>query len=114
MNSYIQQINDHTHPEEIYYMIALFLGYNIRYETAFKYELNEYCTDELINLFNSWLNGYESENLRAVWELAFIELGPKKIQHIIDHIIEYIAGYSRIVDPLEEIKNEALQLFTSV
>lgn len=109
---FIGLISGHDKEVEISHTLAIFTTYNMSNEIAEKYDLTEYCIDELINLLIVWLKGNEYDTEDKAWNAILDTLNPDKIINIIDDINSYVKKYSEIITPIDEIKYQSLKLFT--
>jgi len=109
---FVQLISGHERESEINYMLALFTAYNLEWETAEEYGLEEHTTEDLIELFDNWLNGDEFGPNETFWNIALKDLGSDKIFSIIGHIKRFIAKYHDIMKPLDDLRHELLVMFT--
>jgi hypothetical protein len=107
----VQRISGDDHEQEMYLLIATFTAYNLSNELGVKL-FNELTTKEIAENLNNFLySDFEGEDI--AWKCAIETLG-EKIFDIIDKFDEYMEVYLQITQPIENLLDTMLAIFTKI
>lgn len=108
---FVQQISGSEHEVEILNLISIFTAYNLSNELYEKH-FAELTTKEIAeNLNRFFYSDFESEDI--AWECAIEALG-EKLFDIIDKFDEYMEVYIQITQPIENLLDTMLTIFTKI
>ena len=108
----ISRISGDEHEQEMYLLISTFTAYNLKNDLYLKY-FDELATDEIINELSSSFQGETWEKEDIAWECAIEVLG-EKLFDIIDKFDEYMEVYIQITQPIENLLDTMLTIFTKI
>ena len=107
----ISRISGDEHEEEMFLLIATFTAYNLGNELYLKY-FDGLTANEVITNLNCYFYGnYEQEDI--AWNCAIETLG-EKIFDITDEFDEYMKTYLQITQPLENLFDTMLTIYTKI
>ncbi|HBF39797.1 MAG TPA: hypothetical protein DDW50_21095 [Firmicutes bacterium] len=108
IDCFIQHVSGHEKEAEILYILAIYAAYLLTNENAEKYNLTEYTSDELVNLFEN-ADGFDEEE--RAWNSFIDSIGTSQIWDIISNPIPYIDELNKITNLIQNIKYRLFKNF---